>query len=300
MLDANQESILRNCRSVSVKVTPFTCRISASAASNSASCVSSGISNGSLRNGLCQLSMYASSAAITTSLRFAIADAFAITTARPAQADTPSRVNRSVDANPQAPPAKTRIPNPIDSDWANVPTCPFFVVRSRCRKCITRTSAYFAPRTRAVSKACPAKSHITMFPSRRGTARPCPSEHTPENLQDFAQKEKRDEAAHQPRPQQSHNAGCPRPGNILRTSPLFRYFFTSLAHYFFLGSFIPRSQIMLLLRRQLIQLVPHRFQLQSRNLAIQMFGHYVNLRLHRLVILHQIFRRQRLVREAHI
>jgi len=93
------------------------------------------------------------SSAITTSLRLAIAEAFAIDTACAAQAVTPSRVNRSVEANPQAPLANTRIPSPIDSDCASVPTCPFFVVRSRCRRCITRTSAYFAPRTRAVSKA---------------------------------------------------------------------------------------------------------------------------------------------------
>src|SRR5450631_3438411 len=162
MLEANHESILRNCKSVSVKVTPLTRRISASVASNKSNCVSSGISNGSLRNGLCQLSTYASSLAITTSLRLAIAEAFAIDTACAAQAATPSRVNRSVEANPQAPLAKTRIPNPIDSDCAKVPTCPFFVVRSRCRKCITRTSAYFAPRTRAVSKAWMERSHIEL------------------------------------------------------------------------------------------------------------------------------------------
>src|SRR6266702_904333 len=78
MLEANQESILRNCMSVSVSVTPFTRRISASAASNRESCVSRGISKGSLRNGLCQLSTQACSGARTTSPRFASADRFAL------------------------------------------------------------------------------------------------------------------------------------------------------------------------------------------------------------------------------
>src|ERR1700722_7185217 len=179
MLDANHESILRNCKSVSVSVTPFTRRISESAASNRSSCCSSGISNGSLRNGLTQLSTYASSCAITTSLRFANADAFAIDTACAAHAATPSRVSLSVEANPHPPLANTRTPSPIDSDCASVPTCPFFVVRSRWRKCITRTSAYFAPRSFATSRQCEARAHIK-FPAI--------------TLQDFSQKEKQDEA----------------------------------------------------------------------------------------------------------
>src|ERR1700722_8704642 len=183
MLDANHESILRNCRSVSVSVTPLMRRISESAASNRSSCFSSGISNGSFRNGLTQLSTYASSCAITTSLRFANAEAFAIATACAAHAETPSRVSLSVDANPHPPLAKTRTPSPIDSDCANVPTCPFFVVRSRWRRCITRTSAYFAPRSFAVSKQAVAKSHIK-FPAI--------------NLQDFPQKEKWGEAEARP------------------------------------------------------------------------------------------------------
>src|SRR5580698_2249108 len=123
--------------------------------------------------------MYASTCAITTSLRFASADAFAIDTACAAHAATPSRVSLSVDANPHPPLANTRTPSPIDSDCASVPTCPFFVVRSRWRKCITRTSAYFAPRSFATSRQCEARSHIK-FPAI--------------TLQDFPQKEKRDEA----------------------------------------------------------------------------------------------------------
>jgi len=181
ILEANHESILRNCRSVSVSVTPLMRRISASAASNKSSCFSSGISKGSLRNGLTQLSTYASSCAITTFLRFARAEAFAIETACAAQAATPSRVSLSVDANPQPSLAKTRTPSPIDSDCASVPTCPFFVVRSRWRRCITRTSAYLAPRSRAVSRQCEARSHIKCpqtnyrsFPKKKNGAKPKP------------------------------------------------------------------------------------------------------------------------------
>src|ERR1700676_525309 len=48
----------------------------------------------------------------------------------------------------------------MDSDWASVPTWPFFVVRSRWRRCMTRTSAYDAPRSRAVSRALVQKSHM--------------------------------------------------------------------------------------------------------------------------------------------
>src|SRR5271170_5619967 len=168
MLEAHQESILHNCISVSVSVTPCTRRISASAASSKASCDSSGISNGSLRNGLCQLSINGCSSTMVASRRFANAEALAIDTACAAQAATPSRVSRSVEANPQAPFANTRIPSPIDSDCANVPICPFFVVKSRCRKCITRTSAYFAPRSFATSRECVAKSHIrNICPTQR-------------------------------------------------------------------------------------------------------------------------------------
>src|SRR5215472_13938541 len=162
MLDANHESIFRNCMFVSVSVMPFALRISPSAASRRASCVSNGISKGSFRNGLCQLSTYAFSGAITTLLRFASAEAFAIETACAAHAATPSRVIRSVDANPHAPFASTRTPMPIDSLCASVPTCPFFVVKSRCRKCITRTSPYDAPRVFAVSIALVQRSHISV------------------------------------------------------------------------------------------------------------------------------------------
>src|SRR2546429_65191 len=81
-------------------------------------------------------------------------------TACAAHAATPSRVSRSVEANPHAPFASTRTPMPIDSLCASVPTWPFFVVRSRCRKCIARTSPYEAPRSFAVSSALVQKSHM--------------------------------------------------------------------------------------------------------------------------------------------
>jgi hypothetical protein len=51
---------------------------------------------------------------------------------------------------------------PIDSLCASVPTWPFFVVKSRCRKCITRTSPYDAPRVFAVSSALVQKSHMVV------------------------------------------------------------------------------------------------------------------------------------------
>src|SRR5215831_10840476 len=160
MLDANQVSILRNCMSVSVSVTPLTVRMAASAFSSRSSCVASGISKGSFSSGACQLSMNAASSTILTSPRFARAEALAMATAFAAQRATPSRVNWSVDANPHAPLASTRTPMPMDSDSASVPTCPFLVVRSRWRRCMTRASVYFAPRSLAVSRTTAVRSHI--------------------------------------------------------------------------------------------------------------------------------------------
>ena len=57
---------------------------------------------------------------------------------------------------------------------------------------------------------------------------------------------------------------------------------------------------MLLLRSQLIQFVTHGLKLKARNFAVKVFGHDVDLRLQRLVIIQKILRRERLVREAHI
>ena len=73
--------------------------------------------------------------------RLASADAFAMATASAAQAAIPSRVRRSVEAKPHDPCAITRMPMPKDSDSASVPTCPFFVERSRRRISMTRASA---------------------------------------------------------------------------------------------------------------------------------------------------------------
>ena len=93
------------------------------------------------------------SGAMTTSWRLASAEARAMATACAAQAATPSRVSRSVEAKPQRRRAITRMPMPSDSDSASVPTSPFFVERSRRRMSITRASAKVAPRSFAVSSA---------------------------------------------------------------------------------------------------------------------------------------------------
>ncbi len=78
------------------------------------SVVRRGIRNGSLRNGFCQVSTYAFSGARATSAVFASDEAFAIATACAAQACTPSRVSKSVEAKPHEPFAITRIPIPSD------------------------------------------------------------------------------------------------------------------------------------------------------------------------------------------
>src|SRR6266478_318402 len=185
MLEAYQESILRNCISVSVRVTPFTTRMAASALRSRSSCDSKGISKGSFCSGACQLSMYAFSGTIFTSPRFARAEALAMETACAAQAETPSRVNLSVEAKPQAPLARTRMPMPMDSNWARVPTAPFFVVRSRWRMCMERTSAYVAPRSLAVSSAVDVKSHmVNAFQNRGGAQHEAPGNYCTLSKQD--------------------------------------------------------------------------------------------------------------------
>ncbi len=106
-------------------------------------------------------------------------------TAWAAQAETPARVSLSVEAKPQAPLARTRMPMPMDSDWARVPTAPFFVVRSRWRMCMERASAYVAPRSLAVSSAVDVKSHmVNAFQNRGGAQHEAPGNYCTLSKQD--------------------------------------------------------------------------------------------------------------------
>src|SRR6266481_9660061 len=67
-----------------------------------------------------------------------------------------------------------------------------------------------------------------------------------------------------------------------------------------LGAFIPGSEVVFLLRRELVQAVAHGVELEARNFLVQVLGDDVNLRLEVFVIGAQIFGRKRLVGEAHV
>ncbi len=58
-----------------------------------------------------------------------------------------------------------------------------------------------------------------------------------------------------------------------------------------LRSLLPRRQVLFLLRRQFVQLVPHRLELQPRNFLVEMLRHNIHLRLQVFCILHEVFRR---------
>src|ERR1700746_2278760 len=67
-----------------------------------------------------------------------------------------------------------------------------------------------------------------------------------------------------------------------------------------LGAFIPGSEVVFLLRRELVEAVAHGVELEARNFLVQVLGNDVNLRLEVLVIGAQIFCGKRLVGEAHV
>src|SRR4029077_5820094 len=113
------------------------------------------------------VSTYAFSGTIRASARLAMAEERAMATAWAAQACTPSRVSTSLEAKPQQPLARARIPSPSDSLSASVPTSPFLVLRSRKRRSTTRASAKEAPRVFAVSMA--RAVHTCMSPTRPET-----------------------------------------------------------------------------------------------------------------------------------
>src|SRR5260370_39130715 len=67
-----------------------------------------------------------------------------------------------------------------------------------------------------------------------------------------------------------------------------------------LRAFLPGSEVMFLLRRELVQPVTHRIELEARDFLVQVFGYDIHLRLEVFVIGAQIFGGKRLVGEAHV
>src|SRR5260370_14712951 len=67
-----------------------------------------------------------------------------------------------------------------------------------------------------------------------------------------------------------------------------------------LGAFIPGSEVVFLLRRELVQAVAHGVELEARDFLVQVLRNDINLRLEVLVIGTQVFCGKRLVGEAHI
>src|ERR1700686_5252826 len=67
-----------------------------------------------------------------------------------------------------------------------------------------------------------------------------------------------------------------------------------------LRAFLPGSQVILLLGSELVELVAHGLELKARDFAVEMLWNDVDLRLHRFMVLHQVFGGKRLVGEAHV
>ena len=67
-----------------------------------------------------------------------------------------------------------------------------------------------------------------------------------------------------------------------------------------LRSLAPPRQILFLLRREPVDLNPHRLQLQLGDALVEFVGNAVDLFLQRLEILHHVLDRERLVGKAHI
>src|SRR5579864_5212239 len=170
-----------------------------------------------------------------------MAEARAMATACAAHACTPSRVSTSVDAKPQQPFAKARMPSPSDSLSANVPTSPFFVLRSRKRMSTTRASAKDAPRVFAVSRASAA--HVCISPT---TAEAISGGAT---FFEFAER---------------------GTGAVLG------------------GALGPGSEVVLLVRRELVDVDSHGFELELGNLAIDRVRHRIDLPLQFRAVLDQI------------
>src|SRR5439155_27140019 len=69
---------------------------------------------------------------------------------------------------------------------------------------------------------------------------------------------------------------------------------------FALGPLLPRVEVLVLLRRELVDLDVHGPELETRDLPIDLDRDRVDLLLERRVVLHHPFHRQRLVRERHV
>src|SRR5260370_40254041 len=67
-----------------------------------------------------------------------------------------------------------------------------------------------------------------------------------------------------------------------------------------LRAFLPGSEVVFLLRRELVQSVTHRIKLEASDFLVQVFRYDIHLRLEVLVIRAQVFGGKRLVGEAHV
>src|SRR5260370_10172557 len=67
-----------------------------------------------------------------------------------------------------------------------------------------------------------------------------------------------------------------------------------------LRAFLPGSEVVFLLRGELVEPVTHRIELEARDFLVQVFGYDIHLRLKVLVVRAQIFGGKRLVGKAHV
>src|SRR5215469_8279096 len=66
------------------------------------------------------------------------------------------------------------------------------------------------------------------------------------------------------------------------------------------GAFLPGSEVLLLFGGKLVEAVAHGLEFELRDLAVNVLRNDIDLWLQFLVVLHQVFGGQRLIREAHI
>jgi hypothetical protein len=107
------------------------------------------------------VAVFASTGARAASRIFVSADAFAISTASAATRSASSTVTICEAAKPHAPSAIARTPNPNESARSALSSRPFFTSAFSSSRRTKRTSAYDAPRFRAVSSARLARSRST-------------------------------------------------------------------------------------------------------------------------------------------
>src|SRR5580700_5863329 len=144
------------------------CDMASSVRSRRSTLSSREISKGSRSTGVRYSPTSAGAGPSRTGVRLTRDEAFAIRTAWRAVSSALPALRSSMLANPQAPPAITRMPMPSSSDSSTDATAPFLTV-SRCTvRLMTLQSAYVAPAAAAASRARALRSRTRAEYTDRG------------------------------------------------------------------------------------------------------------------------------------